>query len=77
MMYTMIQVNVHDAKTRLSALLVEVEKGEEIVIARSGIPVAKLIPYTEEKKVLGVAEGLITYMSADFDEPLPGFEDYM
>lgn len=38
-----IQVNVHEAKTRLSELLVRVEHGEEIVIARSGAPVARLV----------------------------------
>lgn len=36
-------INVHEAKTTLSALLVEVEKGEEITIARNGVPVAKLV----------------------------------
>lgn len=35
-------VNVHDAKTHLSALLGEVERGEEVVIARNGRPVARL-----------------------------------
>lgn len=38
-------VNVHEAKTSLSALLVEVEHGAEIVIARNGTPVAKLSAY--------------------------------
>jgi prevent-host-death family protein len=37
------QVNVQDAKTRLSELLVRVEKGEEITIARAGRPVARLV----------------------------------
>ena len=36
-------VNVHEAKTNLSALLVDVEHGEEVVIARNGTPVAKLV----------------------------------
>jgi prevent-host-death family protein len=36
-------VNVHEAKTTLSALLAEVERGEEVVIARNGTPVAKLV----------------------------------
>lgn len=38
----MTQVNVHEAKTHLSALLARVEKGEEIVIARNGRPIAEL-----------------------------------
>jgi prevent-host-death family protein len=39
----MIQVNVHEAKTQLSQLLTRAEKGEEIVIARAGRPVARLV----------------------------------
>lgn len=38
-----IQVNVHEAKTRLSELLVRVEQGEDVVIARSGRPLARLV----------------------------------
>jgi prevent-host-death family protein len=36
-------INVHEAKTTLSALLAEVERGEDVTIARNGIPVAKLV----------------------------------
>ena len=38
------QVTVHDAKTHLSRLLERVEAGEEIVIARNGTPIARLVP---------------------------------
>jgi prevent-host-death family protein len=42
-------VNVHDAKTRLSVLLAEVEKrGRRIVICRNGKPIADLVPHVEE-----------------------------
>ena len=73
----MIQVNVHEAKTTLSALLVEVEKGEEVVIARNGVPVAKLVPYTVQQRRFGVAEGTVSYIADDFDAPLEDFKDYM
>jgi prevent-host-death family protein len=43
-------VNIHAAKTNLSSLLEEVEKGEEIVIARAGKPVAKLVPFESGRK---------------------------
>ena len=39
------QVNVHQAKTELSKLLLEVERGGQVVIARGGTPVAKLVPF--------------------------------
>jgi prevent-host-death family protein len=55
-------VNIHAAKTNLSSLLEEVEKGEEIVIARAGKPVAKLVPLVEQPKrrrQLGLLRGKI------------------
>lgn len=42
--------NVHEAKTRLSELLARVEAGEEVVIARAGEPVARLLPYRHPKR---------------------------
>lgn len=65
----MIQVNVHEAKTRLSELLKAVEEGEEVVIARAGTPVAKLVPSTPPKRVFGGWEDIV--ISDDFDDPLP------
>ena len=43
-------VNMHDAKTHLSQLVAAVEDGEEIVIARKGVPVARLVSATPAKK---------------------------
>lgn len=43
-------VNVHDAKTQLSKLLADVERGEEVVIARRGKPIAKLVPVTDVRE---------------------------
>ncbi len=74
-------VNVHEAKTGFSKLLKRVQLGEEIVIAKNGKPVARLIPFSAPAKVRkpGGAEGMITIRS-DFDDPLPedlqkAFED--
>jgi prevent-host-death family protein len=39
-------INVHEAKTTLSALLTEVEHGQDVTIARNGVPVAKLVRVT-------------------------------
>lgn len=65
-------VNVHEAKTHLSRLLRRVEAGEEVVIAKGGKPVAKLVPFAPVKgrRVPGTARGMVT-MSPDFDAPLP------
>lgn len=61
------QVNVHEAKTQFSKLLHRVEAGEEIVIARSGTPVARLAPLEDPTVQLGWAKGL-GWISDDFDE---------
>lgn len=67
------QVNVHEAKTRLSELLARVERGDEIVIARGGIPVARLVAYDPPaERELGFLPGLDT--PASFFEPLPDAE---
>jgi prevent-host-death family protein len=64
------QVNVYEAKTQLSKLLHQVEAGDEIVIARHGKPVARLVPVqrTMARRQLGLLRGKI-WMSSDFDEP--------
>jgi prevent-host-death family protein len=66
------QVNIHDAKTHLSRLIERVERGEEIVIARSGKPVAKLVPFDRDMtpRPFGTMRGLIQ-VPDDFDDPLP------
>lgn len=68
----MSSVNIHEAKTNLSRLVQRVEGGEEIVIARAGKPVAKLVPYLGEKKPreFGFMKGQV-WISDDFNDPLP------
>lgn len=63
------QFNIHEAKTHFSRLLERVEKGEELVIARNGRPLAKLVPYAEERepRKLGLLKGKI-WVADDFDE---------
>ncbi|MEO6597600.1 MAG: type II toxin-antitoxin system Phd/YefM family antitoxin [Planctomycetota bacterium] len=65
-------VNTHEAKTNLSQLLERVAKGEEIVIAKAGKPVARLtawFPDTRPRKG-GQWKGLVK-IGRDFDAPLP------
>jgi prevent-host-death family protein len=65
-------VNIYEAKTQLSRLLREVAAGEDIVIAKDGTPLARLVPFQEEGRTreLGFARGRIV-LSEDFDAPLP------
>ncbi|MDH7578288.1 MAG: type II toxin-antitoxin system Phd/YefM family antitoxin [Bacillota bacterium] len=66
------EVNIHEAKTHFSKLLARVREGEEIIIAKAGKPVARLVPLKEQpvKRVPGSAKGKIT-LAPDFDAPLP------
>jgi prevent-host-death family protein len=68
-------VNIQEAKTHFSKLLKRVLKGEEVIIARAGQPIARLSPLPPKrgKRVPGSAKGLIT-IADDFDAPLPDLE---
>ena len=66
----MEQVNVHQAKTHLSRLLERAAGGEEIVIAKSGRPMAKLVPIPAARRQPGRLKGKIR-IADDFDAPLP------
>jgi prevent-host-death family protein len=66
-------VNVHEAKTHLSGLLARVARGEEIVIAKAGKPLARLVPVARPGTV---ADAFDLYkgrasIAPDFDAPLP------
>jgi prevent-host-death family protein len=68
----MTTVTVHTAKTQLSKLIQQAERGEEVVIARGGTPVARLIAYQTEqpKRGFGSMKGRAT-IGPEFWEPLP------
>ena len=64
-----VTINVHAAKTQFSKLLARVIAGEEIIIAKAGKPVGRLVPIgrqTAKKRVPGIDKGKI-WMSKDFD----------
>jgi prevent-host-death family protein len=67
----MLTVNIHEAKTQLSRLLAKVAAGEEVIIARNGKPVARLVEFESKPKrrTLGKDAGRI-WISDDFDDPL-------
>jgi prevent-host-death family protein len=65
-----MEVNIHHAKTHLSALLERAERGEEIVIARAGKAVARLVPVKRQQVRLGIDRGRFE-VPQDFDSPLP------
>lgn len=67
-----IQVNVQEAKTRLSQILAQAESGEDVVIARDGTPIARLVPVgPPPPRDVGFVPGQV---SDSFFEPLPDDE---
>lgn len=66
------EYSTFDAKAKLSEILREVEKGEEVIITRHGRPVAKVLPVyasAGKKRQLGFAKGEFTILPG-FDEPI-------
>jgi prevent-host-death family protein len=81
----MTTVSIKDAKNRLTELARLAERGETVVITRNGEPVADLVPHKKKgglkfeaierfKKERGIKK-IVTYVSPDFDDPLP--EDFL
>ena len=64
-------INIHEAKTHLSRLLEQVAGGEEIIIAKAGKPIARLVPLDvpPKKRQLGLLKGKLN-VPDDFDAPL-------
>jgi len=64
------EVNIHEAKTHLSALLQLVKQGQQVTIANRGIPVARLVPVKKSTGFLGIDRERLR-VPEDFNEPLP------
>jgi prevent-host-death family protein len=66
----MAQVGMHEAKTKLSQLVERAEAGEEIIIARNGKPVARLLPVTRTNSMAAIRGSLRgrVHIADDFDE---------
>ena len=67
------QFNIHEAKTHFSRLIERVERGDEVLIARDGRPVARLVPIGKQGASgsrFGALRGRL-HVPADFDAPLP------
>ena len=71
-------VNVHQAKTHLSRLIRKVQEGAVVVIARSNVPVVKLVPVDQGKttRVLGTAQGIVRMLD-NFEDSIEDFDGYV
>jgi prevent-host-death family protein len=70
-----VQVNIHVAKTQFSKLLARVAQGEEVIIARSGKAIAKLVPIGAIRQRTAGRYAGQGYIADDFDAPLRDVED--
>lgn len=61
-------VNIHEAKTQLSKLIEAIGRGEDVVIARNGEPVARLVPYSTARRTPGAARGRGRLTEAFFED---------
>ena len=71
--------NVHEAKTQFSRILAKVQAGEEVVIAKAGQPIARIVPIRSSRLRQPDGERGTLWVAEDFDAPLPddlldGFE---
>ena len=73
----MKSVNLYEAKTHLSALVNEALDGEDVVLARNGEPLVRLVPVRERKPSDGFGLGRDqVWIAPDFDDTPPEFEEY-
>ena len=74
----MSHVTIEEAERRLSDLITETPAGEEIILTRNSLPIAKLIPLAERPQPRrGSGKEFIHRVAEDFDEIPEGFEEYM
>jgi prevent-host-death family protein len=68
--------NLHQAKTHLSALIAQALAGEDVIIARAGKPMVRLMPCSDENtpRLLGAWKQEGVWIDPDFDAPLPEWE---
>lgn len=70
-----IVVNMHEAKTNLSALVAKAIAGEDVVIAKAGKPMVKLVSAKKGKRKLGLWKGKVKFYR-NFNDPVEGFNEY-
>ncbi len=73
----MTRVGMHEAKTRLSQLVAAVESGEEVVLERRGVPVARIVVFEKPKRSRASFCGSVPdlWIADDFDELPDGFAE--
>jgi prevent-host-death family protein len=63
--------NVHEAKTQFSRILAKVQAGEEVIIAKAGQPIARIVPIRSSGLRMPDSKHGVLWVAEDFDAPLP------
>jgi len=63
-----VQVNIHEAKSRLSALVAAALRGDTVVIARSGVPAVRLVPYTASEETVVARRSALGMWAGQFSD---------
>ena len=73
-----VQANIHEAKTHFSRLIQRALAGDEVIVAKAGKPLVRLVPVASAgPRRPGSAKGLVEFMADDFDAPLEDFAEYV
>jgi len=76
----MSTVPLEIAQAKLDELISQLQSGDEVIITKDNVPVARLLPAGrahKQARKLGTLQGQATHMAQDFDAPLEDFQDYM
>ena len=68
--------NIHEAKTQFSRLMRRVEQGQEVLIARDGVVIARIVPETRRLGIVLGRDAGKASIAPDFDAPLEDFAEY-
>ena len=73
-----IQENINQAKTHFSRLIEHALDGDDVIVAKAGKPLVRLVPVQPDTpRQAGHAKGLVVYMADDFDAPVEDMKEYM
>lgn len=73
----MIRVGMHEAKTNLSKLVDLALEGEQVTITRNGLPVAKIVPFTQHAPTMNDVQGIWKDEHVDIGDPFEPLPDWM
>jgi len=73
-----VQENIHQAKTHFSRLVQRALDGDQVIVAKAGVPLVQLVPVPQKNaRRAGCLKGIVKHIADDFDAPIDDMGDYM